>query len=480
MARREERLRNVFFAFNGGEPLGVKEIVPVAKVVRGPDWNTANAEKFLGKMAPDGPGACQEADFVSFFMSKLEQCDDAKFSTAVDALREAAGASAEQRSLGEKFADLVLWNDAAYEALLAPENRTQAQIGAFALLCLTGWFGIAWLVATLLLAGGTAVYAMNQDFLSLGKEVVAGAAVAVLLFLGCVLGVSGTLLSAGVAAAAWRLLDTAAVPPPGPSDRTEETAKTRGKRRQGKGKGKAKKGENKKPQETTEDSTQAESEAPSKAVSEASPEEAEPQQDEDQEVDNEDNEDEDEEEDEEEYDFTLMLGKASKAKQKVKTAPRKYLTGKEKERVRDDRFDNQYVDGGYGDQDWGNVVWGSRSASARAPTARVEKNNRAINEAMRSGNFEAVAKTKHNGPANFHTLDEADQAFALGGVSLDLRKRIQQARTAKGLKQAQLAKMINERPAVVNEYEAGTAIPSNAVLGKLEKALGVKLRGKLN
>ena len=42
-----------------------------------------------------------------------------------------------------------------------------------------------------------------------------------------------------------------------------------------------------------------------------------------------------------------------------------------------------------------------------------------------------------------------------------------------------MAKLINERPAIVNEYENGTAVPNSQVLEKMEKALGVKLRGKI-
>ena len=36
---------------------------------------------------------------------------------------------------------------------------------------------------------------------------------------------------------------------------------------------------------------------------------------------------------------------------------------------------------------------------------------------------------------------------------------------------------INEKPAIIQEYESGKAIPNQQVLGKLERILGVKLRG---
>ena len=49
------------------------------------------------------------------------------------------------------------------------------------------------------------------------------------------------------------------------------------------------------------------------------------------------------------------------------------------------------------------------------------------------------------------------------------------ARTAKGLTQKQLAAQLNLQPQVINEYERGTAIPNNAVIARIEKALGAKL-----
>lgn len=53
-----------------------------------------------------------------------------------------------------------------------------------------------------------------------------------------------------------------------------------------------------------------------------------------------------------------------------------------------------------------------------------------------------------------------------------------QARMEKKLTQAQLGQMINEKPQVIQEYESGKAIPNQQIISKLERALGVKLRGK--
>lgn len=37
---------------------------------------------------------------------------------------------------------------------------------------------------------------------------------------------------------------------------------------------------------------------------------------------------------------------------------------------------------------------------------------------------------------------------------------------------------ICEKQQIVNDYEAGRGIPNNVILGKIEKAIGLKLRGK--
>jgi len=55
---------------------------------------------------------------------------------------------------------------------------------------------------------------------------------------------------------------------------------------------------------------------------------------------------------------------------------------------------------------------------------------------------------------------------------------MQQQRQVKGMTQKDLATKANEKVQVINDYEAGRAIPNQQVFAKLERALGVKLRGK--
>lgn len=53
-----------------------------------------------------------------------------------------------------------------------------------------------------------------------------------------------------------------------------------------------------------------------------------------------------------------------------------------------------------------------------------------------------------------------------------------QGRQTKELTQKDLATKINEKQSVVNEYEQGKGIPNQQILAKMERVLGIKLRGK--
>ena len=54
---------------------------------------------------------------------------------------------------------------------------------------------------------------------------------------------------------------------------------------------------------------------------------------------------------------------------------------------------------------------------------------------------------------------------------------MQDARLELKLSQRDVAQKINEKPSVLQDYEAGKAVPSPQILGKLERVLSVKLRG---
>lgn len=70
---------------------------------------------------------------------------------------------------------------------------------------------------------------------------------------------------------------------------------------------------------------------------------------------------------------------------------------------------------------------------------------------------------------------ELDEIGKIQHTTLELRKQIQNARVAKKMSQTELANQINEKPNVIQAYENGKAIPSNQILQKLRRVLGVKL-----
>lgn len=63
-------------------------------------------------------------------------------------------------------------------------------------------------------------------------------------------------------------------------------------------------------------------------------------------------------------------------------------------------------------------------------------------------------------------------------MNASVSKAIQDGRRAKEWTQKDLATRINEQQKVVNEYESGKGTPNQQVLAKMERALGIKLRGK--
>jgi putative transcription factor len=100
-------------------------------------------------------------------------------------------------------------------------------------------------------------------------------------------------------------------------------------------------------------------------------------------------------------------------------------------------------------------------------------------QAMRKGDFVTNAKKKNSEAINTnYKLDNETEELKHDTIDFNLSKTIQQARNAKGLTQKQLANMIQKPSSLITQYENGQALPDNQLLGKLERCLGVKLRGK--
>lgn len=89
-----------------------------------------------------------------------------------------------------------------------------------------------------------------------------------------------------------------------------------------------------------------------------------------------------------------------------------------------------------------------------------------------------VARTKDVEQKALHRkVDEAEEAHRIQSVSKDTSHKIRDARNAKGWTQKEFAQKLNIQQKVVAEYENGSAVPDNQLLGKFERVLGVKLRG---
>lgn len=131
--------------------------------------------------------------------------------------------------------------------------------------------------------------------------------------------------------------------------------------------------------------------------------------------------------------------------------------------------------------DWDTVTY-LRKKPMKASQLRSQQ---VINAAQRQGvpiettkKFNAATNKKAATTLNTSKLDRETEELHHDRVGLDVGRLIQQGRQAKNLTQKDLATKINEKPQVINDYEGGKAIPNQQVLAKIERIIGMKLRGK--
>jgi len=126
--------------------------------------------------------------------------------------------------------------------------------------------------------------------------------------------------------------------------------------------------------------------------------------------------------------------------------------------------------------------FGPRPGSSGGPGPKKVSDSQAAKIVQQGGTVEV---TKKMGAGNKHNdlgrtakrLDDDHETLKHKTVDHNLALNIQRARQAKNWTQKDLATHINEKQSVVTDYESGKAIPNEGVLVRMEKALGVHLRG---
>jgi len=133
------------------------------------------------------------------------------------------------------------------------------------------------------------------------------------------------------------------------------------------------------------------------------------------------------------------------------------------------------------------VEWDSKTVigfKAKAP--KVTRNTSDLNAARRTGAVVATDKKVTGGVNKAHQgtdhqriakLDRENEVAPPPKIAPSVGKAMQAARMEKQLSQKDVAQKINEKPSILQDYESGKAIPNPQILGKLERVLGVKLRG---
>jgi len=131
--------------------------------------------------------------------------------------------------------------------------------------------------------------------------------------------------------------------------------------------------------------------------------------------------------------------------------------------------------------------WDSKTVigfKAKAP--KVTRNTSDLNAARRSGAVVGTDKKVSAGGNKAHVgtdhqriakLDRENEVAPPAKIAPTVGKAIQTARMEKQFTQKDLAQKVNEKPSVIQDYESSKAIPNPQILGKLERTLGVKLRG---
>lgn len=93
-------------------------------------------------------------------------------------------------------------------------------------------------------------------------------------------------------------------------------------------------------------------------------------------------------------------------------------------------------------------------------------------KALREGTATTEVKNKNRNQINKNRkLDEVTEGAKHKTVGISLGKEILAARQKLNLSQKDLANKVNQKPAIIQEYESGKAIPNHQLLNKIKRVL---------
>ncbi|KAM0683379.1 Endothelial differentiation- factor 1 [Mitosporidium daphniae] len=115
-----------------------------------------------------------------------------------------------------------------------------------------------------------------------------------------------------------------------------------------------------------------------------------------------------------------------------------------------------------------------------------QHSTKAVNEALAKGSPVEISKRYNAGTnrpsastpsAEQRHIAESDEIILPRTISHDVGRAIMRARQAIPLTQKELATKIFEKPDIIHDYELGKGLYNPTILAKIERVLGVKLRG---
>jgi len=101
------------------------------------------------------------------------------------------------------------------------------------------------------------------------------------------------------------------------------------------------------------------------------------------------------------------------------------------------------------------------------------KSELALHQAKQKGQVEVQARgPSQAASAAAAKLDNAEVGeYKAPTITLEFKLALQKARQAKGLSQADLAKMINQTQKLIQDYESGKAVPQGPIINLLNRKL---------